>query len=327
MRLEAAGFGIPARLIRARMRPLGAVLRFARVRPARSNPFQPLKQDEVTPEFLDRVCRALRRWHYEVIPIGDVPARAADGENPRFVCLTFDGGSRDLVEHALPVLKRHAIPFTFYLPTGFVDRVGEAWWLALERIIATHHRISLVINREERRFKLDSVPEKHDVFDYLSNWLRGLPPAELSVAIGDLCGRHGVDLAAVSRDFAMTWDDVAAFRDNPMVTIGTATVHVPALSTLSAPEAAREIRMGRAVAEAATGQSLSHFAYPFDAAGYGRREVELARDAGLATAVTSVPGAIMRDRTVNPLALPRIMVDGRMPSLRMLRAQLAGVEI
>lgn len=327
MRLETAGLGIPARIIGARMRPAGAILRFCRVRPARSDAFQPLKQDEITPEFLDRVCRALRRWRYDVVPIGDVPARAADSESARFVCLTFDGGSRDLVEHALPVLKRHAIPFTFYLPTGFVDRVGEAWWLALERIIATHHRISLVINREERRFKLDSVPEKQEVYDYLSDWLRGLPPAELSAAISDLCGRHGVDLAAVSRDVAMTWDDVAGFQADPLVTIGTATVHLPALSNLSSADAAREIRMGRAVAEAATSRSLPHFAYPLDAAGYGRREKELADEAGLVTAVTSIEGVIKRGKPINPLALPRIMVDGRMPSLRVLRAQMAGVEI
>lgn len=321
-----AGLGIPARLIGARLRPAGAILRFARVRPARSDSFQPLKQDEVTPQFLDRVCRALRRWHYDIVPIGDAIARA-NAEGPRFVCLTFDGGSRDIIEHAVPVLKRHAVPFTLYLPTGFIDGVGEAWWLALERIVATHHRISLVINREERRFKLDSVSEKHDVYDYLSDWLRALPPAELSAAIGDLCKRHGADLAAVSRGFAMTWDDIVHLAGDPLVTIGTATVHLPALSTLNSVDAAREIKMGRAVAEAASGLSLPHFAYPFDAAGYGRREIGLAGEAGYASAVTSTPGVIMRGKALDPLALPRIMVDGRMPSLRVLRAQLAGVAV
>lgn len=317
-----------ARLRAVRSPVAGAILRLSRVRPARAERFQPLKQDEVTPEFLDRMLRALRRWRTDVVPVGEVLARAsAEGSAQRFVALTFDGGSRDLIEHATPVLKRHAVPFTLYLPTGFVDAVGEAWWIALERIVATHSRISLVMNREERRFKCESVLEKLDVYDYLGQWLRGLPPAELSNAIADLCGRHGVDLAAVSRDFAMTWDDVVELAADPLVTIGTATVHLPALSTLNSAEAAREIRMGRAVAEAATSRSLPHFAYPFDAAGYGRREIGLAGDAGLATAVTTTPGVILRGQQVDPLALPRITIDGRIPSLRALRAQLLGVGI
>ncbi|MFZ5734124.1 MAG: polysaccharide deacetylase family protein [Pseudomonadota bacterium] len=325
LRLELAGLRLVAPLIEASTRPAGAILRFARVRPARPGAFQPLKRDEVTPEFLDGVLRALRRWHYDIIPIGEVVSRAEAGGG-RFVCLTFDGGSRDLIEYAAPVLKRHMAPFTLYLPTGFLDGVGEAWWLALEQVVATHSRISLVINGEERRFKLGSTSEKHDVYDYLGNWLRGLPPAERTNAIGDLCKRHGADLASASRAFAMTWDDVAGLAADPLVTIGTATVHWPALSSLSPAEAAREIRMGRAVAEAATGRSLPHFAYPSDAAGYGRREIGLAAEAGLATAATTNPGVIMQSARPDPLALPRVTIDGRMPSLRVLRAQLAGAK-
>lgn len=325
LRLETAGLGALARIIEASVRPQGAILRFSRVRPARRDVFQPLKQDEVTPDFLDRVLRALRRWHHEIVPIGEAMARANAG-GPRFVCLTFDGGSRDIIEHAVPVLKRYAVPFTLYLPTGFIDGVGEAWWLALEQVVAAHHRISLVINGEERRFKLDSVSEKYDVYDYLATWLRSLPPAEQSNAIGDLCKRHGAHLESLSRSFAMTWDDIATLAADPLVTIGTATVHWPALSSLGATEAAREIRMGRAVAEAATGRALPHFAYPFDAAGYSRREIGLAGGAELATAVTTNSGAILRGKAIDPLALPRITVDGRMPSLRALRAQLAGIK-
>lgn len=321
-----AGLGIVARLVESRERPAGAIVRFGRVRPARREAFQPLKQDEVTPEFLDRVLRALRRWHYDIVPIGEVMSRVNAGGS-RFACLTFDGGSRDLIEHAVPVLKRNAVPFTFYLPTGFIDGVGEAWWLALEQVVATHRRISLVMNGEERRFKLDSVSEKQDVYNYLADWLRGLAPVDMSSAIGDLCKRHGADLASVSRTFAMSWNDIAGLAADPLVTIGTATVHLRALSSLNSAEAVREIRMGRAVAEAATGRALPHFAYPFDATGYRRREIGLAEEAGLATAVTTNPGAIIRSVNRDPLALPRITVDGRMPSLRVLRAQLAGVKI
>lgn len=37
------------------------------------------------------------------------------------VVLTFDDGTADWVDHALPALVRHDVPATFYVATGFVD--------------------------------------------------------------------------------------------------------------------------------------------------------------------------------------------------------------
>ena len=69
------------------------------------------------------------------------------------MCLTFDGGYKDVLASAYPVLSRHGVPFTVYLPTAFPDRLGEAWWLALEQVIARESRISLVMDRKERHFR------------------------------------------------------------------------------------------------------------------------------------------------------------------------------
>ena len=326
-RLAVASLSGYARAFEARSGSAGAILRFARVRPRQPDPFQPLIANDITPRFLDRAIRAIRRWNYDIVPIGEAIERAsAKPAAKRFVCLTFDGGSRDQMTHGYPVLTRHAAPFTVYLPTGFVDGVGETWWLALEQVIARHSRISLMMDRDERRFTVVSLTDKHELYDYLSGWLRALPPADLSATIGDLCIRYGVDLAAISRDFAMNWDDVARLAADPLATIGTATVHGSMLASLNAADAAREIKMGRAVAEAALGRSLPHLAYPFGEQGTcGRRETLIAGDARFATAVTLVPGIVPRGDTVDPLKLPRIAWDGRVASLRVMRAMLAGL--
>src|SRR5271163_4432143 len=130
-------------------RGAGAILRFERVRPSRAGRFQPLKSREITPRFLDRMLRALRRWKYDIVDMDEVCRRAVIMGGPRrFVCLTFDGAYKDLITSAYPVLSRHRVPFTVYVPTAFPDGVGEAWWLALEQIIARESRISLVIDRK-----------------------------------------------------------------------------------------------------------------------------------------------------------------------------------
>lgn len=305
---------------------LGAILRFQRVRPRRSDPLQLFRSDEITPAFLDRAVRALRRWKYEIVPIGEVPGRMADDKARRFVCLTFDGGSRDLIDHAYPVLSRHQAPFAVYLPTGLMDGVAQAWWLSLENIIARHDRLNLVMNGEERRFKTADLSDKRSVYLYLADHLSRLPLADRSDAIADLCGRYGANSTAITQAYALNWEQIGILARDPLVTIGTATVNLPLLSALAGPDASREIRMGRAVAEAATGQTLPHFAYPFGRCeSFGRREIELVREAGFATAVTSAHGPLLRGRSADALALPRIDWDGNVASLRVLRAALAGV--
>jgi peptidoglycan/xylan/chitin deacetylase (PgdA/CDA1 family) len=103
----------------------GVILRFERVRPRRATRFQPLRAHEVTPGFLDRTIGALKRWKFDIVSIDEVCRRAVTLAAPRrFVCLTFDGGYKDLMVSAYPVLSRHGVPFTVYVPTRF--RTGLA---------------------------------------------------------------------------------------------------------------------------------------------------------------------------------------------------------
>ena len=50
--------------------------------------------------------------------------------------VAFDGGYKDFATYAFPILQKHNVPFMLYLPTAFPDGLGEAWWLALEEMIA-----------------------------------------------------------------------------------------------------------------------------------------------------------------------------------------------
>jgi len=130
-------------------------------------------------------------------------------------------------------------------------------------MIAREQRISLMIDRKERRFATRSMPEKYDTFEFLASWLRTLSPPDLSFAIHDLCKRYSVDPVALSRSSSMDWDDLAKLAADPLATIGSATVNYFALSNLKEADAQREMTMGKAVAETALHHPVSHFAYPF----------------------------------------------------------------
>lgn len=310
-----------------RSRGAGAILRFQRVRPRRSGAFQPLRQNEITPQFLDRAIRALKRWNYDFLGMDEVCRRAVTlPEKRRFVALTFDGAAKDLISFAYPVLARHAVPFTLYVPTAFPDGVGEAWWLGLEQMIARQSRISLMMGDKEQRFTVTGNAEKQALFSHLENWLRSLPPADLSAAIADLCARYRVDLAALSREASMDWEDLAKLAADPSVTIGSATVNYPVLANMRDAAALREITMGKAVAEASFRRDIRHLAFPFgDRASFRRNHVVMAEEAGFASAVSTIPGIVDAEGRTNLHALPRISWDGRMRSLRMMRVLVSGV--
>ncbi|OAE97510.1 polysaccharide deacetylase [Bradyrhizobium centrolobii] len=324
LRLELAWFtGQP--LLRGR--GAGAILRFERVRPRWSGAFQPLRENEITPQFLDRAIRALKRWGVDFLGMDEVCRRAVTlPEQRRFVALTFDGASKDLINVAYPVLASHAVPFTVYVPTAFPDGVGEAWWLALEQVIARESRISLMMGEREQRFVVASNAEKRALFAFIESWLRTLPPAELSAAIKDLCKRYRIDLVSISREASMDWEDLAKLAADPNVTIGSATVNYPVLANMKDPAALREMTMGKAVAEAAFGREIRHLAFPFgDRSSFRRSHVVMAEEAGFASAVSTIPGIVDAEGRTNLRALPRISWDGRVRSLRMLRVLVSGV--
>ncbi|WOH47191.1 polysaccharide deacetylase family protein [Bradyrhizobium sp. sBnM-33] len=325
--MELAYFSGYFRLKQRQSGGAGVILRFERVRPRDSRPFQPNRWREITPQFLDRTIQALKRWNFDLITMDEVCRRAVTLPRAnRFACLTFDGGCKDVITQAYPVLSKQGVPFTIYLPTAFPDGLGEPWWLALEEMIAREDRISLVIDGKERRFATGSISGKYDTFEFLANWMRTLPPPDLLFAIHDLCTRYSVDLAALSRAASMDWNDLTKLAADPLVTIGSATVNYSALSKLKAADAQREMTMGKAVAETALRRTVSHFAYPFgDRQSWRREHVVMAQEAGFASAVSTIPGVVEAKGYTNLHALPRIAWDGRQASLRTMRVLLSGM--
>lgn len=325
--LEFLYFSGCARVVEFWRHRHGVILRFERVRRRGPGRFRPLRAREITPELLDRIVRALRRWKYDIVSIDQVPARLQQSlvKPRRFVCLTFDIGYRDFLQNAWPVLKKHEAPVTLYIPGRFPDQLGELWWLALEDVVARNDRIGLIVRGAEQRLTCRTVAEKRQAFAFLYDVIDAMAPADCSNTIRDLCGRYGVDLAAVSAAAILNWSEIASIATDPLLTIGSASLTYPALSKLEGQSSERELRMGRAVVESAIGRSAPHLAYPYGSARkVGPREIVLASGLGFATAVTTQADIIRAKGNVDMLALPRISFDGRR-SLRALRVMLAGL--
>src|SRR6185503_7887687 len=76
---------------------------------------------------LERQLRWLKR-RFSIVPLRSIVAAAGNGGAlSRKVALTFDDGLRSNVEVAYPILHKLAIPATFFVCPGLVDRASWLW--------------------------------------------------------------------------------------------------------------------------------------------------------------------------------------------------------
>jgi peptidoglycan/xylan/chitin deacetylase (PgdA/CDA1 family) len=281
----------------------------------------------VSPGFLTRVIKALRRSDLDLVSLDEMHRRMVEGDfSRRSACLTFDDGYRDTLQWAYPILKEAGVPFAIYIPTSFPDRLGELWWLVLEAVIARNDRIGLVIGGRDRKFDCRTVAEKRALFDELYWWLRSRPmEAELREAVRNLAAFYHVDIAAFCSELCMSWRELAELATDPLVTIGAHTVTHPTLAKLTKDNARSEMDLSRSVIEAALAVRPQHLSYPFgDRTSAGAREFEIAAELGFKTAVTTRPGVLFPEHARRLMALPRISLNGDYQRIRYVRVLLSG---
>jgi peptidoglycan/xylan/chitin deacetylase (PgdA/CDA1 family) len=325
--LETLYFSGANVLMRPFVSGVGVILTLHHVRPERPEDFQPNRLLEVTPEFLERVLRYLRRQQVDIVSLDEVYRRLTEGDfSRRFVCITIDDGYRDTLQWAYPILKRHDAPFAVYIPTSFPDRVGELWWLALEAVVARNSRIALMLDGREQGFDCDDVAAKRDLFDQLYRYVRSLPTEEeLRVFVRDLSGRYRVDIMEFCNDLCMDWNELGTLASDPLVTIGAHTVNHVMLAKVPERMARAEMEMSRSVIEASLGKRPDHLSYPVgDRTSAGPREFRIAQDLGFKTAVTTRPGVLFPEHRDHLMALPRISLNGEHQQLRYVRVLLSG---
>lgn len=325
--LETLYFSGAHLALRPFVRGVGVILTLHHVRPPRLERFQPNRLLEVTPAFFSDVVKSLRRSRLDIVSLDEMHRRLTEGSfRRRFVCLTFDDGYRDVLQWAYPILRKHEAPFALYIPTSFPDRIGELWWLALEKVVAGNSRLGLWMSGKERYFDCHMVDQKRAVFDHLYWWLRSLETEdELRHVVRDLCARYGVDMKALCDELCMTWDDLAELAKDPLCTIGAHTVNHVMLRKVPESAARSEMAMSRSVIEAAIGVRPAHLSYPVgDASAAGPREYAMAAELGFKTAVTTKPGVLFPEHRDRLLALPRISLNGEYQQMRYVKVLLSG---
>jgi len=124
------GTGVLGLVHRLRNRDTLTVFMFHRVLPKQSAEYQTAEKEfTFTVEGFGQCLDFIQR-HYRIVSQADVTAHL-NGQQRLPQCaglITFDDGWRDTLIHALPELKKRALPAVLFLATEVIDLNGNDWW-------------------------------------------------------------------------------------------------------------------------------------------------------------------------------------------------------
>jgi peptidoglycan/xylan/chitin deacetylase (PgdA/CDA1 family) len=267
--------------------------------------------------FLQSVIVQLGRDGWEFVSLDEAVRRlAGNGPSRRFVAITFDDGYRNTLTHAFPLLERHGIPFTVYVPTGAPTRELNSWWLGLRALF--RQRDTVTISGMEQTFECRDADSKLAAHNRVNAWVH--EDYRRAALLHETFRAYDISLADLNGSYFMDEAELRSLLRSPLATTGAHTTSHAALSNLDAEEARLEITGNRAYLERLVDRAVLHFAYPYGSA-YGPREIRLASTVGFRTAVTNRAGAIFAANT-NPYEIPRLAASGASSALPYFAAKL-----
>lgn len=291
------------------------------VRPASKASFDPNALLAVTPEFLDRLLGHLRSRNWRFVSVDELVGDSAGG--PRRIAVTLDDGYRNNMEHAWPVFRKNAAPFTIYVCPGFTERKSELWWEALERMIRAADRFPTPGAEPPEMMPTRTPTEKAEAYNAWRNWLTtAVDEFHQRETVRALARDHDLDLTELARELVMDWDEVRKIASDPLCTIGAHTMTHPALARLPADSAHAEMLGSVETIAERIGKRPTSLAFPYGyPAAAGLREAALAEKAGLTASFTTQPGYVTSQGSRH--GLPRVSINGLFQEPRFLDVLLS----
>ena len=155
------------RLFSGWTRGAGSILMLHHVRDDADSQFAPNQHLQITPDFLDEVLTTLKERGYEFVSLDQIHIRLGEKNIHRYrkmIAVTLDDGYRDNLENAVPLFRKHNVPFTIFIAPGLIDGRAQLWWEDLSAIIAARDHIVLALPKGRLEFDVSDLDKKISCF-------------------------------------------------------------------------------------------------------------------------------------------------------------------
>ena len=227
---------------------------------------------------------------FRIIPLADAVRGLRAGNLPsRAACVTFDDGYADNAETALPILRRHAIPATFFVSSGFLDG-GRMWNDTVIELIRRAPGDLLDLGRVDLgSFPIETIAQRRRAVEDLIGRLKYLPLESRQFRIEQM---RSIIPAKLPDNLMMTSEQVRCLHGAGME-IGGHTVCHPILASTEKSAARAEIANGKEILEGIIRAPIRLFAYPNGKPGrdYLSEHIAMVKELGFEAAVSTAYGA------------------------------------
>jgi peptidoglycan/xylan/chitin deacetylase (PgdA/CDA1 family) len=294
-----------ARLLTSRASRLGApVFMFHHTMPAGSECYDAGMDTEA--QLFDSFVAWLKD-QFRIVPLTKIAELLAAGESLDGVCaLTIDDGWWDTYAHAFPILRRHEVTATIFLPLDYIGTERQFWTDALWDV-----RRQLVEKGAWQDFNRAATAqhpwwpraEREQTLGGIGAELKRRPIAEAHELIRWATSTFALSSRLRSPAF-MTWEQVREMRDCGF-TFGSHTNSHSLLTHVSGDQAREEITSSKLRLEELLGATVDTFCYP--AGDHDARLADVVREAGYRVAVTVEPRLVTRRDSL--WTMPRVGVS------------------
>lgn len=254
--------------------------------------------------------------HYRCVSVPELFDNAVKGSEEKLCAITFDDGLQDQLKYAVPMLKKYAVPATFFIITQ-----------TLEGKIPSAHKLHMIacrmpmteIRSAWNECIADFYPERKDTHTIpadralsdkrrhddmttanVKEMLNNIAPRDMADAfLSRMFIKLGIGEQELCRELFMDAGDLRSLQDQGH-SIETHTHHHYSLDREAEDVLREDFLASHAVLKEITGRNTMVMAYP-----YGRppADMTLLGDAGIRYGV-SVEGRALA-RTEHPLLIPR----------------------
>lgn len=262
------------------------------------------KDLSITPDYLERFILNGNKKGFRFISLDELHAILQSGKKPkqRCICITLDDGYRDNVTYGLPVFKKHNVPFTIYVTNCFPNKSAHFWWYWLEEKIQNEAEIVW----EGKTYVTQTKEQQRTAFNVIREAIKNASQAERTEYAEQFFRKTKMEIEHASNELALTWEDLNALKNEPLVTIGAHTMHHLSLAHQTNEEMVFEIKQSKTELEDKLEIKIEHFAYPYGSLlDANKREFEFVKKLGFKTATLNHPGNVFLSSKNAAFKLPR----------------------
>ncbi len=235
------------------------------------------------------------------------------------ILITFDDGYRDNYTEAFPLLRKHKVSATFFLPTIFVGSNALPWWDEIAYLVkqAEGPRLKLTYPEPEE-YDLTSSDRQTALWEVL-RLFKSAPMIDTERFLQELEAASGVKRAGEhSERIFMNWDEAREMQAAGMC-FGSHTHTHEILGRIPYERQVEELRTSRRILETELGRKIDTLAYPRGRmSSFSEKTFAALRETNYSTAFSFYSG-INKPGSINPLDVLREAVEVESRSVFRLR--------